>query len=69
MEKRIKQNNKFSTIELSYTRKPGLNILELLRLSDYKWATTKKHWFAPNTQVNMSFAKSLGKTVQTKLAL
>lgn len=69
MKKSINQNKKFNTIELKYSKKPTKAILDLLRASNFKWASTKGHWFAARTAENESFAKSLGKTVQTKLSL
>jgi hypothetical protein len=69
MKKIINQNKKFKTIELKYTKKPTKAILNLLHKSAFKWAPTKGHWYAKNTDKNKAFAKSLGKAAQTKLAL
>lgn len=69
MKKIIKHNSKFNTIELRFAKKPGNSILERLRRSEFKWAPTKKQWYAKKTVKNEAFTKDLGSSAQTKLAL
>lgn len=68
MNKILRNNKAWKTIELRYSKKPTNDILAKLHQSAFKWAPTKKHWFAKKTAKNEAFVKSLGSSVQTKLA-
>lgn len=58
-KKKVVLNQKFKTIELKFNVKPTRAALGALHGSAFKWAPTKKHWFARNKKKNRDFANGL----------
>lgn len=58
-KKKIELNQKFDSIELKFNVKPTRSALGALHGSRFKWAPTKKHWYAKNTKKNKAFADNL----------
>lgn len=69
-KKVITSNTKFDSIELKFTGKPTKAALAALHGSSFKWAPTKKHWYAKDTKKNRAFAENLvSNPAQTELNL
>ena len=58
-KKKVVLNEKFKTIELKFDSRPTRAALGALHTSGFKWAPTKKHWFAKNKKKNRDFAHNL----------
>lgn len=69
-KKKVILNYKFETIELRFNKKPTRAALGALHSSDFKWAPTKRLWFAKNKKRNRDFADNLvSNPNQTELSL